>query len=354
MAELRAYSCDAVTGEPIDRVTVSSYTYDRMMSAGADGTVSIPLDGTFAPEELANLLMELSRVLVFERDGVVEFIGQIVGQSRFVHGSGVVQVSLKDLWFQLGRRGAWDHNAPNVEVWQTTVNGSLAAQAAAAINRGRTGPALPRMGLPVTVPSFGGASVSRTYYGYHVEMVGDVLADLLDEGLDIYFQPRWFDGKANWLMRAGSSWGSGVVHEFYVGAEKSDVVEFGSASDALLVTNNARYIGEGSEVDMLVRSNRNTASPYPLLDRATNAKNISNALQLTALANQDLATYAGPTSQWDFKVLASHLIDVGDTARIHVSGHPLIVDGFYDRRVVRVSGDQSDVKTIGVQPVGGA
>jgi hypothetical protein len=120
------------------------------------------------------------------------------------------------------------------------------------------------------------------------------------------------------------------------------------------VTNNARYVGEGSEVDMLVRSNRNVESPYPLLDRITDKKNISNVNQLAALAGQDLVAYAQPTFQWNFKVAADTPIDVGDTVRLWFDGDPWIEDGYHDRRVVKISGDLSEQMTVSVQPTGGA
>lgn len=357
MAEFQAYSCDALTGAQIDRIPFSAFSYSRLLSAGGDGSATVPLDGTFTKTQLDDLLREWARIIVLERDGVVEYMGYVLGES-YTRGRASTTVKLGDLWSLFGRRGAWDHHAPNVEVWKTTVTGNLAYQAAQAILRGRTGPALPSMAIPVTLPgAHPGPSVTRTYYGYNVEMIADVLSDLLAEGLDIYLKPRWISsGDTDWLFRGGPTWTSGVTHEFYVTAAASDVVGFSSSTDALRVTNNARYIGEGSEVDMLVRSDRNVASPYPLLDRTSQVKHISNPGQLSAMSVQDLTTYGTPTRQWDFSVLADHPVDVGDTVRLHFDGDPRIPDGWHTRRVVKVSASVPgpDVKTIGVQPVGGA
>src|SRR5690606_13707028 len=110
----------------------------------------------------------------------------------------------------------------------TTVTGNLAMQTAAAVLRGRSGVTAPPMGFPMTVPGFsGGTSVTRKYFGYYIEYVSDVLGDLLDEGLDIYFKPRWIsNGEADWLLNAGIGWGSGVTREFTVTAERSEVTSF--------------------------------------------------------------------------------------------------------------------------------
>lgn len=353
MTEFQAFSCDAITGAIVDEVPVSAFGYNRLLSARGDGSATIPLDGSHSKAALRDLLLHWSRIIRLDRDGVTEYMGYVTGRP-YRRGVSAISVELGDLWTLLARRGAWDHNAPNVEKWKTTVTGSLAYQAAQAVLRGRTGPVLPAMGMPVTLPGFGGTAVTRTYYGYHIEMVGDVLDDLMAEGLDIYFQPRRLaNGDGDWLMHAGPAWSSGREHEFYVTAD--DVVtSFSESSDAMRVTNNARYVGEGSEVDMLVRSERNTASPYPLLDRTTDRKNISNVSQLSALSAQDLITYGHPTFQWDLKVTASAGVDVGDTVRLHFDGDPWIADGWHERRVVKVSGDLSEEVTISLQSTGGA
>lgn len=353
MAELLAYSCDAVTGAIVDQIPVSAFSWARLLSGRGDGSAAIPLDGSLSKAALRDLLMHWGRIVRLDRDGRTVYGGYVTARP-YARGVSSVGVTLGDLWALLARRGAWDHNHPHMEEWKTTVTGSLAHQAAQALLRGRTGPARPAMGIPVTVPGFGGTAVTRTYYGYNVDMVGDVHADLLDEGLDIYYRPRNIgNGDFDWLMEAGPGWGSGAFREFWVTSD--DVVTgFSEASNADRVTNNARSIGEGSEVDMLARSQRNVDSPYPLLDRSTERKSISNLDQLSGLAGQDLITFGAPTTQWDFTVTADTDIDVGDTVRLWFDGDPWIADGYHDRRVVKISGDLSEQVTVSVQPTGGA
>lgn len=351
---LQAFSCDAITGAIVDEVPVSDFTWARLLSARGDGSAVIPLDGAFSKAALRDLLMHWGRILRLDRDGKTEYGGYVIGRP-YQRGSSSIGVQMGDLWALTARRGAWNHNAPNVERWKETVTGSLAHHAAQALVRGRdTGPSLPAMGFPATIPGFGGAAVTRTYYGYDIEYVGDVHADLLEEGLDIYYQPRNIgNGDFDWLVHAGPGWMSGAQREFHVTSD--DVVTaFSEASDGARITNNARYVGEGSEVDMLVRSSRNTASPYPLLDRVTDRKNVKSVAQLSALSEQDLVAFAHQTTQWDFKVTADTRIDVGDNVRLWFDGDPWIADGYHDRRVVKVTGDLSDQVTVSVQATGGA
>lgn len=355
MADLQAYSCNALTGQRQDAIPMSAFTYERLLSAGdSASSVTVPLDGTYSGTELRSLLQPWARMIAIERDGVLEYMGYSMG-GKYARGANAITVKLVDLWSLLARRGGWNHEAPNVEKWKVTYVASLAALADSVLRRGRTGPALPSMAFPLTLPGgYSGTAVTRTYYGYHMEYVADVLADLMAEGLDIYFRPRWsVNGDADWLFETGPTWTSGVTREFYVTAAESPVLSFSESVDPARVTNNARYAGEGSEQDMLVRSSRNTASPYPLLDRVSNAKQIDKVAPLSAMAEQDLITFGGPTVQWDFQVTAETAVDVGDAVRLHFDGDPWIADGWHQRRVVKVSGDQSNVKTIGVQAYGG-
>lgn len=351
----QAYVCDSITGAVLDRVDVSAFTWEQLISAGGSGSVTLPLDGTYSKAELRTLAEPWSRIWALAYGERLLYMGYVTGRS-YSRSSNALTVGLSDLWTLFERRGAWDHSAPAVQKWRTTVTASLAGQAAAAIRRGRdTGPALPAMEMPLTIPAMTGSPVTRTYFGYNVQTIHEVLSDLLEEGLDIAFEPRFIgNGDTDWLMLAGPDWSSGRSHEFMVTAPDSPVSAFDETADAARVTNNARRLGEGSEEDMLIRSNRNTASPYPLLDRVTAVKQVNDVAQLSAQADNDLRLYAAPTFQWNFKVHLDTGVRIGDTVRLHFDGDPWIADGWHTRRVVKLSGEISPFLTVGCQPTGGA
>lgn len=356
MAELLTHVCDGITGQRIDTVPRSAFSYNRLLSARGDGSAAVPLDGSFGKVALKALLEPWRYMLAHERDGQIEYTGYITGHG-YRRGSSAVTADLGDLWALWVRRVAADRTTPPVEKWQATVTGNLATHANTAMIWARdTYTGSPDASLPLTIPGVtGGPSVTRTYYGYHLLYMSDFLRDLLAEGLDIYYRPEWASpGVVGWHTHAGIAWGSGVVREFSVTSDESPVNGFAETADGSRVTNNAIRVGEGSEVDMLTRSRLNAASSLPLLERVETVKTISDPAQLDALAVQDLVTYGQATSQWDLKVAADFPADVGDTLRLHFDGDPWIADGFYSRRVVKVSGDTSSMKTIGVQPTGGA
>ncbi|MEU4016174.1 hypothetical protein AB0E56_13025 [Microbacterium sp. NPDC028030] len=359
MPEYQAYTCDSV-GNVYDRIPFSGFSHSTLLSAGDSGSsITVPLDGTFTKTEMRNHFRPWSRIIAIENNRKIEYLGYITAPPTYRRGSNVLDIRLSDAWAMLNRRGAWDHNATNVEEWQQDVSGSLAYQGAMAILRGRTAPAPPSADLPITLPGgYPGASVDRTYYGYHFETVSDVLSDLGDEGLDVLLKPRWatLDSQIDWLYQAGPAWSSGTSYEFFVTAEQSGISAFSESGDALRVTNNAYRVGEGSEVDMLVRSNRNLDSLYPLLDRVEMSKNVSKAAQLNAMSAQDLVLFEHPTYQQEFVVSGDHAIAAGDSVRLHFDGDPWMADGWHERRVVKTakSVPGPNFKTITVQPTGGA
>lgn len=349
------WSCDAFTGEKLALLPMSGASWARLLSAGGDGSVTIPIDDGLSRTDLRDVLEPWRRILVIEIAGVPVFGGYSLGR-KYALGGNAVEVSLRDVWAMFGRRGGWDRAHPDTARWSTQVTGTRGVQAWSAVHRGRnTGSVLDKTRFPVTLVSTGGGpSVVRTVFGYHLEMIADILSGLMDEGLDIYMRPRWVDGRFDWGFHAGPAWGSGVTREFAVSVAEPVVSGFSEGVDAGRVTNNAVRIGEGSEVDMLARSRQNFDSTYPVLDRITSSKTSANVAQLDQQALADLDLYGSPTVQWDFNVLATEPVDVGDTVRLLIADDPLIADGWHSRRVVKVSGGLDGFKTVGVQPVGGA
>lgn len=357
MAELLTHVCDGITGVRVDTVPASARTYSRLLSAGDSGSqATIPLDGSFGKAALKSLLQPWRYMLAFERDGQIEYQGYIHGRG-YSRGSSTVNVPLGDLWSLMNARLAVDHSFANVEEWSQTVSGVLGVHLNTALVWARdsyTGS--PDAFFPLTIPGVtpSGPSVSRTYYGYHLPTVTDFLNDLMEQGLDIYFRPGWGDpGAVGWVTNSGVPWTSGVTREFSATADRSPVTGFSETVDGIRMMNNSIRVGEGSEVDMLTISNLDMGSPLPLLERVTQSKTVTSTSQLSMMAGQDLITYGTPTVQWDLKVTADTPVDVGDTLRLHFDGDPWIDDGWHSRRVVKISGDMSDTKTVGVQPLGG-
>lgn len=351
---LQLWSCDAFTGEKLGVLPVSDMSWERLLSARGNGRATIPLDGSHSRADLNDLLLPWRRILALDRDGRVEYGGYVLGgdysQAKYTR-----QVVLRDIWRMFNRRGGWDRNHPYTAAWSTTVTGVRGEHGWQAINRGRNTGVLNRTRFPVTRAEVGGGEVvTHKVKGHLLEYISDILTNLMDEGLDVYMQPRWLNGSFDWAYRAGMKWQSGHEFDLTVTTQDPDVIEFTEDIDADRVATNAGRLGEGSEVDMLARSRFNDDSPFPVLDLMTPSKTVSDALQLDSMALADLDLYGSPTVQRNFQVRASEGIDVGDTTWLHFDGDPVISDGWQRCRVVKVNGDLGEFVKIGVQPTGGA
>jgi len=345
---VQAYSVDTVTGDVIDRIQVSDFPYARALSAGANGSCTIPLNHEYSDAAFANLIAHWKRTIVLERDGVVRFAGTVSGQP--VYGASTVKLQLTDLWGLLARRGAWDLNAANVEDWSITYTDmSLETLVKRAVQRGTTGPAMPAAGIPLTLPADIPGTLTRTYYGYHLQLVADVLDDLALEGVRIDFEPRWLDGKLDHELRTNPT---STLHEWHVNAPAGGVTNFRRNADGAKMTNNSIFVGEGSEADMLVRSQADLTSDLPRLDRVDARKYITDPAQLAALAAEGSIVYGPATDAWSFDLVASEAVGVrlNDTARLWFAGDARIPDGSYDRRITRIEGSLGDTVTVTVQP----
>ena len=357
----RAFVCEAtgaLAGRMLDMVPVESATWSKYLSAGApEGSVTVILDGTHTAAQIDSLFQRhWSRIIVLEYNGRAVYGGYIAGD-KYNLAKNKLTLAVTDLWGLLADRGAWDGMASPLAKWKLTQTLTLAGHAAAALIRARdTQPADPPPEIPVTIPGQGAGTVKRTWFGYHYQTVGEIWSLLMDEGLDIYLRPRWAttDYQFDWLFLAAPDWDSGVTHEFSATSDEPEITDLEQDRDGRRITTSAYRVGEGSEQDMLIRSNRELGGVYPRRDRVTASKSVSDAAQLAAMADTDLKVYARATNQWQFKVPVSSGIDVGDLVRIHVHGDPVIPDGFHVRRVVAIEGDWSHFMTVKVQPTGGA
>ncbi|MEW2459812.1 hypothetical protein [Microbacterium sp. K41] len=357
MTEFQVTVCSGITGDRIESVQAQAFPHGKLLSASGEATVSIHLDGKMSPTQIDSLFEEWKHIIVLERDGEVKYGGYITSEPLYTDDSSILQLKLVDVWGLLERRFAVDHSEPHVEKWSQTVTGNRATHLNQILIWARdsyTG--TPAAYFPITIPGVsGGEIVTRTYYGYHLNYVDEAIGKLLDEGLDVYFEPTWVaPGRFGWITHAGDAWTSGVTREFSVTAPQSQVVRFEQRRDGSRVTNNASRVGEGSEVDMLTISNLDMSSELPLLERVTVSKEVTSASQLSIMAGEDLVTYRSATVQWDLEILSTAGVNIGDTLLLHFFGHRRVADGWHSRRVVKVQAGMGNIDTISVQPTGGA
>lgn len=351
----QAYSVETLTGTVQDRLPVSDFRWGRALSTGTTGECTIPWDSVdFTKAQFDDLIAHWKRTIVLEFDGVVVYAG-IVRDFEDVGRTTVLQ--LTDLWGLWARRGSWNRFAPSVNLSELTyTNLSLGTLAKRVVERGTAASQpTPVMALPLTLPADVAGPLTRTYYGYHQEFVADVLDDLAAEGVDIDFHPRWLSGALDWEMVTDPNVST---HEWDVTAAEGGVLNFRRSVSGSKMTNHAITVGQGSDVDMLIYAQADEASDLPMIERIDARKHIGLGSQLQAIADVQVVLHTPPTESWSFDVRvdgdpAVGAIRLGDTARLHFDGHPRVADGFYNKRIVKISGGLDGRMRLFCQPSGG-
>lgn len=359
MSGYRVWSCDFFTGEKLALLPVVSGSWERLLSAQGSGRFRIALDDTFTKLELRDLLAHWRRWIVVEYDGVVVFAGVV---KRRPQRGQFIEVETEDLWAVWKRRLAIDRTEPNLEKWSVKYTGlSIRTLAKRIVQLGLTGLSTPSMVVPLTLEADVSGTGQRTLYGHHLETVWDGLDNIMARGLNIAFEPRWLDGRLNFRMV--TSFSTAVTHELFVNFEDGNVLAFDEMSDGSRMSNNSILVGEGSEEDMLVRSNRSLTSELPLLDTIETRKRVTDAGEAYEIANQLLLDYEHATAQLTVELAcggtpAVGSMTLGSRGRFFFNGDPWEWDTATDdhvRRVVSISGDISSPSfSVNYQPTGGA
>lgn len=366
--------CDTVSGAKIQRLPVSAFSWSRVLNGSGSGSATVKLNDS-ALKKLNPLVLTapVSNTLVLDWDGVVVYAGVIWSRDYTREGTSLT-LEHSDIWSVLSRRFAVNHYEGAVELWKATYTAMTLRQFTKYLMvLGLYADANANMMLPITLPADEVGTIKRTVYGYHLGNLVDSLEDVMNEanGPDIDFRPRWVGGALNWEMRVGSTANPKLTagtYEWNMSAAKSGMFDLKVKEDAAKLVTNMVAVGEGTEQDMLIRSNRIVNPSYPHLERALSYKSVSDGDALYDLANGGLQVYKTPTTQWSFSVKASGTPKAGGgfnernqvttflpggTARVYVQSDPWLSNGWHSHRLVQFSGDLSEDVKLEFQPDGG-
>ena len=343
--------CDTVTGERLDMLQAESASGSRLLSAAGGGSVSLLLRDNVSVDILRDLTRPWARSVVIERDGVVQYAGPIVSRHR--QGDRVT-LDTEDLWAIWQRRQVIDHNVVDPELWSVKYTGtSLRTLAKRAVQLATSGPPLPLITLPIALEPDVSGTIDRTFYGYHFPMVADVLGDLMDEGLEVDFRPRWVGGNLNYQMV--TDFPNDLTHEWiYNGI--GDIVVLSQDEDGSRMTNKMRVIGEGSEKKTLNDSRRNFDTDLPQLDRVEDRKTITDEGAVGRMADYLLGKYTEPTREIKIEVPADKAVNVrpGQAHRLFFADDAWLGTAAHWRTVTKVETSLLDTTKITFQTTGGS
>lgn len=350
------WSVNTMTGAREGILPVNAGDWARDLNASGTVRASFPVGDAGSVGMPGRYLSEpISRTLVFEWNGTPIAAG-IVWVREYDKASSMVTLTCSDPWSIFGKRLVAAYSSAGVQ--GTSVgwsNLSLSTQVKRAIEQATAGA---MFGLPILLPADVAGTVTQTYKGYHFPMLKDVITDLMNTqyGPDIDFLPEWApDGKFRWRLLAGEPTPALLV--WNLTAEKDGAHSLKVTEDGNNVVNHVLATGQGTEVDMLVRSAISGASPYPALVKVANFSQEADGAKLQARADAELAASLVPVEQWSFSVVTGSEYDVtqlrpGVGVRAFVQGDPWISDGRYDLLLVGYSGSLGPDVKLQFQPLG--
>lgn len=363
----RVWSVDTVTGVKQAVLPMATMTWGRALNAGTEGVATIVLSDANGLD-VRGLTHKLRRSLVLEWIAVgaapeVLYAGIILDRS-YDPASGVLTISHSDIWWMWQQRLAVDHFAAHVETSsQTYTSLSLGTIAKKNTQLAITADPIFNYGLPVSFPADVAGAYTRTYYGYSLEYLADILSDIISEenGPDIDFVPRWVSDKLDILMRHGSAGTprlGGSTWEWNLGVPEPGIAPISFLEDARKVITNSVAVGQGSEVSMLTRSQPTTNPLNPATERVGLYKNVSDTDQLADLSRGDQATFQYPTDQSSARIPVEGSPDVsqlalGDTFKLWIQADLWLADGYQTSRLIGFEGDLGEWIVPTLQPTTG-
>jgi hypothetical protein len=266
-------------------------------------------------------------------------------------------------WSVLARRLMVGDRTQNVAKTKLTYsNIDLVTQLIRTVQVARAGAPSSKYTLPIVVALDTPGSESRTYYGYDFMDAAEAAKAIMDAegGPDVDFKPVWgASGAVLWEARVGKLTGPG--YEFNFKAPEPGARGLWLQTDATEMANFVVAVGEGTEVDTLVRVASDVAtSEWPARERVVSFKDVKSGSELQSLANEELRQHRVPTRQAGLQMLASgkdHQVSdlvLGGTVRWYTLFDPYLSSGFRDWELVKFTGDLGDWVTLEFQQRVGA
>ncbi|MCW2132880.1 hypothetical protein [Arthrobacter sp. VKM Ac-2550] len=351
------YTLSTITWGDRVKVEPESMTWGRAKNHGESGNASFKL-GDPMVAETAGLtdLYPGERAIVADWDGTVVYAG-IIWDATYTMDDQTLQLSHGDLWSMLERRlMIRDWSGDLADTKMTFNNLSLETQAVKTlVAQWGAG----RFALPLVLPSDKSGTEDRVYYGYDMMTVTEGLGDIMeaDGGPDVDFLPRWAgNGTLEWVMRVGDLTHGRAEYDF--AADDPQARGLWIKTDASEVATKVYAVGEGTEVDTLIRSSTTETLFYPGLERVESFKNVKKSGELQSLARESLRANNSATRQAGFDVLAggAHPISSlqpGTTVRWNMRKDPYITEGYREWEIVKIKGSLGEWVTIEFQQKGG-
>ena len=330
------------------RVTPSSFPWARALNVGKGGQATFLLsDPEVAETATRDTMASWKRLLVNEFQGQIVYAGFIIN-TDYDHDTQTLTVDHEDFWAVLARRIMVNILEFGVEKTRLTYTGrSLSNLITEAMYQGQNDAA--RFNLPIVLPTADEPGPeTRTYWGYLLPTVADILREIIDteNGPDFDPFPRWLGSQVEWFARIGDL--RDGVWEWDVSAPDSQVSGLVERRDGSNMANRVAAIGEGSEKKMKVSvTDSSDVSSFLPLDATTSYKDEKSQTRLAARARADRRARQQATVQTSMDVqmdgeFAVHQLRLGGTVKWRTQGDPWFTDGWHSSRLIEFSGDMTN------------
>ncbi|MBG6085807.1 hypothetical protein [Zhihengliuella flava] len=246
-----AWSFEAVvthTGQRLGRLPGTGFTGARSLNGGEGGQVTIPLtddDWQLTKAEWDYLLKPTVRTVVACWNNVPVFSG-IIWTRKYKWGSGVLQLTLRDVWSVFEGRTLIGPNStyPSHSYYRFGPAGLPTLADRIVRLTQNNGEALDN--LPMEYPASVSGTREARFYGYNAMTVAEGLEQIitLDGGPDCDFTPAWAGNAFTWVMGSARDLNASKQVDINLDGGAAGV-DFELTEDATDIVTRAHVFGEG-------------------------------------------------------------------------------------------------------------
>lgn len=346
---------------PMIDLPVDDFPWKRLWNTGHQSSFSFKVSqADLQPELYRTNIWPLEYWVVVQWNNTPIYAA-IITDHKYKRSSRTVTVSVADIWYFWDRRHVLDNKTAEAGLyllnWKNISYKTLAIRSVKkGIEQVETSPL--NWDLPIVFPAESSGSIDREVWGYSFETVKELLDEASQAGeFNIDFRPRWAsDGSLEFVMEFD---GSGTTLEYDLDAEISPVTDLEYTVVGSKLANHVFGIGEGSEMDMLVRvSTKPSYTKYPALESTMDGKNITKKERLQDLATAHRFSHDASIRQATLEVLADgppHVgqFRLGSKVRWRSVEDPYVPTIWHEQTIVEFSGSLKNKVSISMTDFGG-
>lgn len=339
----RFYVHETITGNRIEEVHPVSGRWVRRLNGRGDGSHSFVLaDDEFTQTEWRAMFTPNSRVLVVAWNDTPVYAG-LISETTYHFDTGTVAVSHKELRALFAARLTFGVNVyPQGDLAFTgkSASGAVRAILARAVQWSS------EWDLPITLPSDGSGSLSKSWKRYQVHTIEDCLSEIEAEGWEIDFRPTFSGTALRWVVTVGKPIVRGL-EDFNLTAPECPLEGVSVSLDGSEQLTGVFVSGNGTGADIVTAWAGNAgANTIPIRDAARTGGQERDTAVLGRIAAAYLEEFDTPLVRWSFTASLSDDVSPavflpGERVALVTHGDLWVADGSRTVRCIALSGDMS-------------